>query len=70
MTAIRARVLPRLAKAVKLEPEHRASVYSAAALNMQLGEFQKAISGFRRFTEIAPASWWTRKAVELCAQCR
>ncbi|MCB9894425.1 MAG: hypothetical protein H6839_08245 [Planctomycetes bacterium] len=67
---IRQRVMPRLNRAIKLDPEHRAAVYSAAALNMQLGEFQKAISGFRRFTEIAPTSWWTRKAVELCAQCR
>ncbi|MCA8914646.1 MAG: hypothetical protein KDB90_04470 [Planctomycetes bacterium] len=67
---IRERVLPRLNKAIKLDAGHRAAVYSAAALQMQLGEFQKAISGFRRFTEIAPTSWWTRKAIELCAQCR
>lgn len=68
--AVAERALPRLLSAVTLDPLHRGAVWSCAALHMQLGQFQQAIESFRRFTELAPRSWWTRKALELCAQCR
>ncbi|MBZ0135094.1 MAG: hypothetical protein K8I27_01825 [Planctomycetes bacterium] len=57
-------------RAVNLSPDHTPSVYSAAAVNMHLQRYQQAIDGFRRFTELHPAGWWARKAVELCAGCR
>lgn len=68
--AVGERALPRLQQAAKLDPAHRGALWSCAALHMQLGQFQQAIESFRRFTELAPRSWWTRKALELCAQCR
>ena len=68
--AIRQRALPRLQRAEALQPTHLGAVYSAATLYMQLKDFQQAIAAFRRFTEISPRSWWTCKAIELCAQCR
>jgi tetratricopeptide (TPR) repeat protein len=68
--AILERALPRLQHAARLEPAHRGALWSCAALHMQLGQFQQAIDAFQRFTDVAPRSWWTRKAIELCAQCR
>ncbi|MCA8913401.1 MAG: hypothetical protein KDB82_17005 [Planctomycetes bacterium] len=68
--AIRERVLPRLDRAITLDADFPAPVYSAAILRMHLKDFQKAIAGFRRFTELVPRSWWSRKAIELCAHCR
>jgi hypothetical protein len=64
------RALPRMQRAEKLQETHRGAVYSAATLHMQLKDYQKAIAAFQRFTEISPKSWWTSKAIELCAQCR
>lgn len=57
-------------KSAELEPTHKAAIYSAAAVDMQLKDFQRAITGFRRFTELSPTGWWARKAVEMCARCR
>jgi hypothetical protein len=68
--AIRTRALPRLRQAESLQDTHLGAVYSAAAMYMQLKEFQPAIAAFQRFTEISPRSWWTCKAKELCALCR
>lgn len=68
--AILERALPRLQAAARLDPAHQGAIWSCAALHMQLGQFQHAIDAFQRFTGIAPRSWWTRKAIELCAQCR
>jgi hypothetical protein len=68
--AIRERALPRLMRAEALQDTHLGAVYSAAALHMQLKDFQQAIAAFQRFTEISPRSWWTCKAIELCALCR
>ncbi|MCB9933562.1 MAG: hypothetical protein H6841_09090 [Planctomycetes bacterium] len=68
--SIREKALPCLMRAVELDPGHRAATWSLATLHMQLGEYQQAIDRFRRFTEISPKSWWTLKAIELCARCR
>lgn len=64
------RALQRLARAEELQDTHLGAVYSAATLHMYLRNYQQAIAAFRRFTEISPRSWWTCKAIELCAQCR
>ncbi|MCA8919608.1 MAG: hypothetical protein KDB32_11060 [Planctomycetes bacterium] len=64
------RAVPRLTRALELNGEHHAATYSIGILYMQLGDFQRAITAFRRFTELVPCSWWSRKAIELCAQCR
>lgn len=68
--AIRERSLPAILRGLKLDNAHQGAVYSAAVLHMRLGQHQKAIAAFRRFTELAPGSWWSRKAIELCARCR
>jgi hypothetical protein len=64
------RALPRFQRAEELQDTHLGAVYSAATLHMYLRDFQQAIAAFRRFTEVSPRSWWTCKAIELCAQCR
>lgn len=64
------RSVPRLKRALQLDDTHHGATYSAGVLYMKLGDFQKAITAFRRFTELVPRSWWSRKAIELCAQCR
>lgn len=52
------------------DPRHLGGIYSAAVAQMHLKNYQRAIEGFRRFTQASPLGWWSRKAVELCASCR
>ncbi|MBX3473199.1 MAG: hypothetical protein KF754_02370 [Planctomycetes bacterium] len=68
--AAREWALPRIERALELVPLQPAYLYSAAAIHRRLGSFQRALALFQRFAETSPPSWWTRKAVELCATCR
>lgn len=62
--------LPRIERAMELDPAQHGHVYSAATLHMKIKSFQRAIDLFHRFSRNAPQSWWSRKAIELCAICR
>lgn len=68
--AIRDWALPRLERAIQLDPTRHGLLYSAAALHKKVQSFQRAIDLFNQFARQAPQSWWTRKATELCAICR
>ena len=63
-------VLPRVEKAMELDPENLGYVYSAATLHKKVRSFQKAIELFSKYAAQARQSWWTKKAIELCGQCR
>lgn len=68
--AIRDWALPRIERAMELDAAQHGYVYSAATLHMKIKSFQRAIDLFHRFSRQAPQSWWSRKAIELCAVCR
>jgi len=68
--AIRDWAIPRIERAMQLDPAAVGYVYSAATLHKKIASFQRAIDLFNIFARTAPQSWWTRKATELCATCR
>lgn len=67
---IRNAALPRIHKAMELAPQVGPYLYSAAVLHMRIKDFQRALELFGRFTASQGPSWWSNKALELCALCR
>ncbi|MHC4840218.1 MAG: hypothetical protein ACYTDT_04545 [Planctomycetota bacterium] len=62
--------IPLIDKALALAPSNLKYVYSGAVLHMKTGSFQRAIDLFSQFARDAKQSWWSLKAIELCAKCR
>lgn len=67
---LKQQVLPLLEEAMRLSPGNLDFVYSAGALFKRARMFPQAIDCFSRYAANAPKSWWTNKALELCAACR
>lgn len=67
---LKEQALPLIRKAAQAEPENKAILYSHGVFSMKAGDFQRAIDSFRKFASLAGRSWWSSKAVELCAKCR
>ncbi|MCC6464730.1 MAG: hypothetical protein IT463_05260 [Planctomycetes bacterium] len=67
---LREQVLPRVEKAAKLDATTYRYLYSAATLHKKLRSYSRAIELFSQYARDARQSWWTKKAVELCSQCR
>ncbi len=67
---VKQKCLPLIKKALELEPEGLKYIYSAAAFHKKVRDFQRAIELFNQFSRDAKQSWWTKKAIELCSQCR
>ena len=67
---LKQQVLPLLEEAMMKAPENLDFVYSAGALHKRARHFARAIECFNRYATEARQSWWSRKAVELCAACR
>ncbi len=67
---LKQQVLPLLEEAMMKSPENLDFVYSAGALHKRARHFARAIECFNRYASEARQSWWSRKAVELCAACR
>lgn len=63
-------ILPALEEAMRLAPQNLDIVYSAAALYKRARMNAQAIECFSRYASNARQSWWTNKAIELCAACR
>ncbi|MBP9893445.1 MAG: hypothetical protein KBG84_16190, partial [Planctomycetes bacterium] len=63
-------VLPSLEEAMRLAPQNLDYVYSTAALYKRARMNAQAIECFSRYASSARQSWWTNKALELCAACR
>ncbi|GIK52249.1 MAG: hypothetical protein BroJett014_12220 [Planctomycetota bacterium] len=68
--ALKQQVLPAFEDAMHRAPENMVYVYGAATLYRKARLFQQAIECFNRYASQARQSWWTCKAVELCASCR
>jgi hypothetical protein len=68
--ALKVQVLPLLEEAMRQAPGNLDYVYSAGALYKRARMYPQAIECFTRYAANARKSWWTNKAVELCAACR
>jgi hypothetical protein len=67
---LKVQVLPLLEEAMRQAPGNLDYVYSAGALYKRARMYPQAIDCFTRYAANARKSWWTNKAVELCAACR
>ncbi len=68
--ALKQQVLPLLEDAMRQAPSNLEYTYSAATVYKRVRMYPQAIECFTRYASNARKSWWTNKAIELCAACR